>query len=306
MEKQIRQTTSVNNTELYNRWAKVSPSPYLFYSSPNQPQCYDTDGNILQAIDDLEIPSLLTQFFALLSTANPSPSQGVKITELGCGTGRNTSKLLQPPFISQTASIHGLDLSPEMLQVAQRRCSELLSVPRHPITPPDLSFHIYDALSRNPIPADAQNADGVISTLVLEHLPLDVFFRTAASLLRKARRGADGPSQPGYLLVTNMHAEMGSRSQAGFVDAATGAKVRGHSLVYSVDEMLREAGRWGFSLVGEGEGRGVRERAVEEGDLEAGTVGKRGRKWVGCMVWFGCVLRLDAAAGLREGEGESA
>jgi SAM-dependent methyltransferase len=268
------------------------------------PQSYDTDGNILQAIDDTEIPSLLTQFFTLLSTTNPSPSNGLKITELGCGTGRNTSKLLHPPFISQIASIHGLDLSPEMLQMAQKRCSTLLSLPSPaigPASPPTLTFHIYDALSQTPIPEEAQAADGIISTLVLEHLPLPVFFRTAASLLRKSPSSANAPNRPGYLLLTNMHSEMGSRSQAGFVDDATGAKVCGESFVYSVDEMLREAERWGFSLVG---GSGVRERGVGEGDLEAGVVGKRGWKWVGCKVWFGCVLRFGGGAGLGEEGGE--
>lgn len=119
----------------------------------------------------------------------------------------------------------------------------------------------------------------VLSTLVLEHLSLDVFVRTIRSLLKK-----DG----GYAVITNMHAEMGRVSQAGFVDGETGKKVRGESCVYEVQEVLGEAKRWGFELVGEIEERGVRQDDIGEGKL----MSERGRKWIGTKCWFGFVLRL--------------
>lgn len=89
------------------------------------------------------------------------------------------------------------------------------------------------------------------------------------------------------MVITNMHAEMGRKSQAGFVDEETGNKVRGESFVYEINEVLEEARRWGFELVGE-----VGERGVEMEDLEKGVIGHRGKKWVGLKCWFGMVLEM--------------
>jgi hypothetical protein len=124
---------------------------------------------------------------------------------------------------------------------------------------------------------EVKNADGVISTLVLEHLPLNVFFETASKFLKKG----------GYLLLTNMHEEMGKRSKAGFLDVETGKKLQGESFVYSIEEMVQEAERQGFQVDGN-----VNERDIDEADIE--LVGERGHKWLGCKVWFGCILRYDA------------
>jgi SAM-dependent methyltransferase len=258
-----RPILSVPNNELYNRWANV----------------YDTDGNILQAIDETLLPALLSLAHNSLST---STSQPIIIIELGCGTGRNTVKLLDPTLLSggnKVKEIYALDFSPGMLEVARKRCSDLLS--SSPTTASDLNFLEFDALSPSSAPAVTQlhgKADLVLSTLVLEHLPIDIFFSTLASFLK--------PSGGGYAVVTNMHAEMGRRGQAGFVDVETGIKVRGTSFNYEVEEVVEEGRKWGFELVGE-----MGERAVREEDLEAGLLGERGRKWIGTKVWFGCVMR---------------
>jgi len=84
-----------------------------------------------------------------------------------------------------------------------------------------------------------------------------------------------------------MHAEMGRKSQAGFVDDETGVKVQGQSYVYEVQEVLEEAQKWGFDIEGD-----AGERAIAKADLESGVVGKRGEKWVGVKCWFGMVLKL--------------
>lgn len=119
----------------------------------------------------------------------------------------------------------------------------------------------------------------VLSTLVLEHLPIKLFFETVKRLLKKG----------GVLVLSNMHAEMGRRSRAGFMSEENGVdvKVQGDSFVYEISEVV-DVGK-GFGFVVEGS---VEERGVEVGDLEGGIVGERGRKWVGCKVWFGCVMRL--------------
>ena len=93
-----RPILSVPNNELYNRWANV----------------YDTDGNILQAIDETLLPALLSLAHNSLST---STSQPIIIIELGCGTGRNTVKLLDPALSggNKVEEIYALDFSPGML-----------------------------------------------------------------------------------------------------------------------------------------------------------------------------------------------
>lgn len=86
--------------------------------------------------------------------------------------------------------------------------------------------------------------------------------------------------------MSNMHDEMGRKSQAGFLDVEGGKKVQGTSFNYEVDEVVGVAREEGFEILGE-----MRERGVEEGDL-GGVVGERGRKWVGVRVWFGGVFKL--------------
>jgi len=230
------------------------------------------DGNILQAVDDIEMPQLLKQFFDHM----PRNSKA-KVTELGSGTGRNTTKLLQPAFVDLLQEVHGLDLSDEMLQIARNRCDDVVGAKQHGSDSIKPVFNVFDALAGQAPPVEAKDADGVISTLVLEHLPINIFFETIRKLLKKG----------GYLLLTNMHEEMGKRSQAGFLDVETGKKVQGESFVYSIEEMVQEAERQGFKLDGD-----VKEQDIDQNNIE--LVGERGHKWLGCKVWFGCILRYDA------------
>ena len=264
-----RPVQSVTNIELYNRWAKV----------------YDTDGNILQALDNDLLPSLLSDALSLLASTTTTIPKPVTITELGAGTGRNTVKLLNSTLPLPVARINALDLSPGMLDVARQRCEKFSST--LPSTAesqrfPSIAFYEFDALHPSGFPEVKDlkgEADLVLSTLVLEHLPLPVFFETARTLLRMGG---------GYFVVTNMHAEMGRKSQAGFVDEGTGEKVRGDSFVYEISEVLEEGKRWGFELVGE-----VVERGVEKHDIgDEKLLGKRGVKWIGVKCWVGFVMKL--------------
>ena len=261
------------------------------------PQVYDTDGNILQAIDDHLVPQLLAKALTLVQSDSP-----VVITELGCGTGRNTAKLLLPlqtsseqasheTYAVDIAQINALDLSMAMLEVAQKRCNAILSTKSRDEKTPDIQFREFDAIEPSSYPNVQSEVIGkahlVLSTLVLEHLPLEVFFSTVKSLLI--------PGGDGLLVLTNMHPEMGDISQAGFLDEDTGEKIQGHSFSHRIEDVMAVAAKYGFSLVGE-----LGERAVEESDVrdDGGNVqdrllGKRGRKWIGIRVWFGGVFRLQ-------------
>ncbi|RJE18025.1 Methyltransferase small domain-containing protein, partial [Aspergillus sclerotialis] len=211
----------IDTIAAYNKWAKI----------------YDTDGNFLQALDSIEIRSLLPGFLALVRTnPTPNPSSPIKLVDLGCGTGRNTLQLLS---LAPETDIVGLDASSGMLEVATRTIQQALSPcpgDNHKLP----TLELYDLLQTPPSPPEcSHNADGVISTLVLEHIPLPQFFETVSAILK--------PS--GYLLLTNMHSEMGEVSQAGFVDPESGIKIRPTSYCHRVRDVVEVAGREGFEVV---------------------------------------------------------
>ena len=229
-------------------------------------QTYDTDANFLQALDSLIVPKLLCPLLAALP---PAPL----LLDLGCGTGRTTASLISHPG----ATILGLDASPNMLAIARQRCVvHFNSLPQDERA---AAWHLeeWDILSE-PTGGDGglepkkHKADLVVSTLVLEHIPLKAFFKAAARLIKPG----------GRLLVTNMHREMGEVSQAGFLDER-GVKVRGESFAHGVQETIEEASKCRFILEGN-----VLEKAVEEADVA--VLGARARKWVrGPKVWYGGV-----------------
>ncbi|KAI1494369.1 putative methyltransferase [Biscogniauxia mediterranea] len=235
--------------EAYDRWAPV----------------YDTDGNFLQALDSLAMEALLPRFLASISSPRPW-----RIVDLGCGTGRNTAALLARS--SSDAQIVALDASRGMLAVARARLAS---------GSPSPHFELFDLLDEaTGPPAAALGADAAISTLVVEHVPLGVFFRQAA---RVVRRG-------GVLLLTNMHEEMGAVSQAGFVDARTGEKIRPRgSYAHAAAEVVAEARRWGFEVLGSSDA--LEERAVVDDGTMVQRLGERSRKWVGVRCWYGGIFR---------------
>ncbi|KAF1944030.1 S-adenosyl-L-methionine-dependent methyltransferase [Clathrospora elynae] len=254
----------ISTQETYDEWAAV----------------YDSDGNMLQAIDDLELETYLPDF--LSQVQNSTAGRDISVLDLGCGTGRNTAKLLSYAWSrDRRVSVTGLDFSRGMLNVAAAKLSPLAKEKRGNV---DLRLEccncfptVFSSSSSSPFPMvkDLQPVNAVLSTLVLEHIPLLPFFTTLLALL------APG----GLALVTNMHADMGRVSQAGFVNAQ-GVKVRGSSFVYTVQETVDAAKGAGFEVLGR------REREVQRRDMEGkGAVGERGWKWVGVRVWYAIVVK---------------
>jgi SAM-dependent methyltransferase len=249
-----RKVTYLSTLEAYDKWASV----------------YDTDGNVLQAIDDEEVMRMLPQVLSLLPSDLKRPP---KILDLGCGTGRNTLKLLGIPG----AEIYGLDLSPKMLNIAKDRCTSAWDALPAAQRAASLHFHTHDVLDTNHTLPEflPRAADVVISTLVVEHMPLENFFSEVNRLL------APG----GVLLVTNMHSDMGAKSQAGFNDPATGEKIRPVSYNHSVEELVETGKAMGYELVGDS----VTERGVDE--EMATRLGPRAAKWIGVQMWMGGLFR---------------
>lgn len=245
-------------------------SPTIRYLETNKAydlwsEIYDSDGNFLQALDTIEMQELLPWFVENLNSDPPW-----KLVDLGCGTGRNTKILLRIPKVE----VIGLDSSPKMLEVARRNLEVDSSSPRQCDTP---ILEVYDLVSNLTPPPCALQAHGIISTLVLEHVPISSLFKAASAILKR----------DGILLMTNMHSEMGDISQAGFMDPATGEKIRPTSYAHRVEDVVAEANRQGFQIIGE-----VLERSVEKKSVQ--ILGPRSKKWVGVKVWFAMLLRKSS------------
>ena len=287
---QASNATYLPTAEAYDRWAAS----------------YDTDSNPLQALDDLQLQTLLPRFISIVlserrrTTSHPSvllSGETINVVDLGCGTGRNTAKLLH--LLPARSHLTGLDASPNMLSIARSRCDAALQSLDTPHA--ELTFHSFDIFHPPALPLS--QAQAMISTLTIEHIPLTPFFSAASSLL-----------QPGGLFfLTNMHPGMGSISQAGFTDPATGAKVRPVSYAHGLADTVEEAQRWGLKVVDLGppeEAKGQVNRSEEKGSVDGtikgvmeaeitedlvarGLVGNRAAKWVGVRCWFGVVFRKN-------------
>lgn len=234
------------------------------------------------------LPRFLEQVNAQFQTQ--ASDKQLKIVDLGCGTGRNTIQLLNaistqrtnPVAFAAQAEVVGVDASPGMLEVARTAIQSATGNNGLRSEDVPVSLDVFDLLSPVldtllPTSLQGPGADGVISTLVLEHLPLKEFFENASAIMKS---GA-------YFLVTNMHAEMGAISQAGFTDPQTGVKIRPTSYCHSIPEVLDAAKAAGFQITDlvKGGDAGVLERAVDEHLGE--VLGARAKKWVGVKVWFG-------------------
>lgn len=252
-------------------------------------QVYDIDGNFLQRLDTVEVRALLPQLLDRVSMRFPTQSQSspLKFIDMGCGTARNTIQLLealsrqQSRATSAPAEVVGLDASTGMLDVA--RSAIQTAVTEKGLQHTQISLGVIDLLQgasskTQLLPSLQEGAACVISTLVLEHIPVKEFFEAAAAMMMPG----------GYLLVTNMHADMGAISQAGFTDPQTGVKIRPTSYCHSVIEVRTAAEKAGFQVespIGEDGEKWVLERGIDEQLGEA--LGPRAKKWVGIRVWFG-------------------
>lgn len=91
---------------------------------------YDTDGNILQKVDDLELGRMLPEFLEeLMKSGGRGDDGGLRVLDLGCGTARNTVKLIEWPWPEDVGvEIVGVDASAGMLGIAKRKLDDTVRV----------------------------------------------------------------------------------------------------------------------------------------------------------------------------------
>lgn len=282
--------------------ADVTAANSAFYTA--WAPTYDSDGNVLQQIDSAAfaahvIPLLRPPPSAATTTATATATAaggGARILDLGCGTGRNTATIAQhaPPGTRIIAA----DACEAMLASARARIASTTPTVEVEWVNADLA-----ALQLGQI--GGEKVDGVVSTLVLEHVARpEVFFAAVARVVRPG----------GWVWVTDMHPQMGS-SRASFWLSSDppdhygrgqerakehgkeagkgqdggrkkGTKVSGVSWNHALDDVLGAALAAGLRLQGDVVEMGVGDEA------QAARLGVRAQKWLGVEMLSGMMFRM--------------
>ena len=154
----------------------------------------------------------------LIELAAPAPAE--KVLDVGCGTGTLAIALKQRVG---TGEVHGIDASPEMVQVAKEKADR------------DSSNVDFRAALIEALPFPDASFDLVTSSLMLHHLPDDLKAKGFREILRVLKPGgrfvamdlaAPGHSLPGHLISFFVHAHSESMAvklvpmlkDAGFSD----------------------------------------------------------------------------------------
>ena len=204
--------------EGYDRWAMV----------------YDDDQNPLQALEG----PLMQQACGNV--------EGLRVLDIGCGTGRHTLWLAQAG-----SEVTGIDFSEAMLAKAHKKTKGY-----------SIDLIVHDLHQR--LPFEAGQFDMVVSGLVLEHIvDLAYYFSEIARVLGNSGRA----------VVSAMHPAMFLRdSQAQFTDPISGEKVRPGSLPHQLSDMVMGAVSASLELVHFSE---------HSGDTQLAAVFPRSKKYVG-------------------------
>jgi Methylase involved in ubiquinone/menaquinone biosynthesis len=100
---------------------------------------------------------------------------GDKILDLGCGSGNLT--LTAKRYVGTSGSVHGIDASPEMIEVARKKAER------------SKAEAIFEVGLIEKLPYSDTTFDVVISRLVIHHLPDDLKRRAFAEVFRVLKPG---------------------------------------------------------------------------------------------------------------------
>jgi malonyl-CoA O-methyltransferase len=211
--------------EGYNQWSKI----------------YDHDDIPLNILEESVVDRALGEV------------RGLRILDLGCGTGRQTLRLAH-----RGARVTGVDQSEGMLAKARTKTGE--------------ADWIHANLDQA-FPFDDASFDRVVSFLALEHISnLKHFFSECARVQRK----------DGFIYMTAMHPAMVLRGvQARFTDE-TGRKIYPQSYKYQISDYVNAAISAGLRL---------RELTEHAPDSSHAQISERAQKYAGWPLLL--TLRLS-------------
>jgi len=172
--------------------------------------CYDTEDNPLIALEEPKVSELL------------GPVSGLRILDLGCGTGRHALRLA-----AAGANVTAIDFSEGMLARARDRAGTL-----------PIDFHTHDLTQ--PLPFADAAFDRIISGLVLDHIPnLKPLFAEMRRVCRPT----------GFAVISVMHPAMMLRGvEARFTDRTTGREIRPASTRHQVTDYINAVLAAGWTL----------------------------------------------------------
>ncbi len=170
---------------------------------------YDLFGRVISLGRDKAIREKLIELAA--------PAPGEKVLDVGCGTG--TLAIALKSSVG-TGEVHGIDASPEMIEVAKEKAAKAGS---------DIDFQV--ALIEA-IPFPDATFDLVTSSLMLHHLPEDLKRTGLAEIRRVLKPG-------GRFMAMDFAAH--SHSPLGHLLSIFGHS-RGESMVDKLIPMLEDAG----------------------------------------------------------------
>ena len=180
--------------EGYDRWSLI----------------YDSEDNPLIALEQQHIQAAL------------GPVAGLRILDLGCGTGRHTL-----PLARAGADVTGVDFSAGMLEQARRKPGA-----------DRVRFVHHDITAR--LPFGDGEFDLVLCALALEHV------RDLASAFGEMRRVA---RPAGRIIVSEMHPAMWLRGvSAHFLDPETGRDIRPASAGNQISDYVMAAVEAGLAI----------------------------------------------------------
>jgi malonyl-CoA O-methyltransferase len=170
---------------------------------------YDEYPNPTLAIDDLNFPEMYADL------------EECSILEIGCGTGRHTSRLLD-----QSNKVTAVDVSEGMLTLAKERLAG------RPVNFIHGDFLELDQLHGEPF-------DAVVMSLVLEHVEeLDSFFQKLNSHLLKG----------GVFLFSEIHPERAKSGKLAHFKDSQGNESWLGSTAHSSEAIKSAASKFGFAV----------------------------------------------------------
>jgi demethylmenaquinone methyltransferase/2-methoxy-6-polyprenyl-1,4-benzoquinol methylase/phosphoethanolamine N-methyltransferase len=195
---------------------RVADAPQTAGSVLHGARWYDLFGSVITFGRDKAIRE---QFIRLAA-----PAHGEQVLDVGCGTG--TLALALRSRVG-TGEVHGIDASPEMIEVAKQKAAKAGA---------DIDFQV--ALIEA-IPFPDATFDLATSSLMLHHLP-DALKRTGLGEIRRVLK------PDGRLMVLDFAAH--SHSPLGHLLAIFGHS-RGESMVNKLLPILKDAGFSGVESI---------------------------------------------------------
>ncbi len=138
---------------------------------PSAPPCEATEGQVIHwaPVYDMVFGWFLRRTHGTVVEL-AAPIAGERVLDVGCGTGSLAVALRAS--VGSTGSVHGVDASPEMIEVARRKALKVGV---------DVDFQVGLAEA---IPFPKETFDVVVSQLAIHHLPGDLKQRSFAEMHR--------------------------------------------------------------------------------------------------------------------------